>query len=310
LADVKAAYKEKIVTFGERGALVGVLSLPAVPRPGAPYVVLLNSGIIHRVGAHRSYVTFARALAASGVAVLRFDLSGIGDSERPAASTSLQDTVRRDIGAAVDHLSEKHGATRFILAGLCSGAFDAFEYTQSDPRVCGAFMLDMPGPFRNWSHLAYRAANRALRPASWANLARRISGRLRVGSRLAANGLGAGNGLVGPAGPLGPVGQNSDVPMFLPGVRGQKSHQRMEAELDQLLARGVRLVFLFTGGVDDDYNHRLQFRLRFPRAASHPAVITEFIPWSDHTFSTQSARDYVTEFLQNWVVQQLPERAP
>jgi hypothetical protein len=92
--------------------------------------------------------------------------------------------------------------------------------------------------------------------------------------------------------------------VFLPGVRGNITRERMESELDTLLSRGVQLMFVFTGGVEDDYNHRLQFRLRFPRAAAHPALQTEFIPWSDHTFSTRNAREFVSGYLQNWVAKQ------
>jgi hypothetical protein len=289
VAELAPQYREKVVTFGDNGSLVGVLTIPSDARPDAPHVILLNSGIVHRVGAHRSYVTFARALAKIGVPVLRFDLSGIGDSERQATAVSLQESVLRDISAAADFLSLKQGAKSLVVAGLCSGAFDAFLYALADERVSGAFMLDMPGPFRNWSHLAYRAAGRALRPASWMNLVRRISKQARplplVGSIDGAQ-----------------PGDASTV--FLPGVRGHLSRDRMEAELDKLLARGVKLMFVFTGGVEDDYNHRLQFRLRFPRAAAHPSLCTEFIPWSDHTFSTRNAREYVTGYLQNWVAQQ------
>ena len=51
---------------------------------GQPWVVLLNAGIIHRIGPNRLYVQLARRLASRGHAVLRFDLAGIGDSEPPS----------------------------------------------------------------------------------------------------------------------------------------------------------------------------------------------------------------------------------
>lgn len=288
MADVAPAYREKVVTFGARESLVGVLSQPVEPRANTPHVVLINSGIVHRVGAHRSYVEFARALATAGVPALRFDLAGIGDSDRQPSVDSLQAGVRRDIAAAADFLAERHGATTFILAGLCSGAYDAFEYARVDARVSGACMIDMPGPFRNWSYVAYRAAEFMLRPTGWLAFAKRMAG---VGRK-------AGDG-----------GARGDAPagVFMPGVRGHMPRERIETELDVLLERGVHIVFLFTGGVQDSYNHRLQFRLRFPRAASHPALTTEFIPWSDHTFSTRHARQYVTAFVRDWILQQIPE---
>lgn len=284
MADVSARFRERIATFGGRDALVGVLSLPVEPRPQVPHVILLNSGIVHRVGPHRNYVMFARSLASDGIPVLRFDLSGIGDSERQASAVTLQEAVRRDIAAAVDFLASEHGAVKFVLAGLCSGAFDAFEYALLDPRVAGGCMIDMPGPFRNWSHFAYRALVGVFRPMRLARVARLLN---------------VQNGGARPPAPVDRPPLN-----FLPGVRGQKPRDQFEAELSALLDRGVRLAFLFTGGVSDHYNHRLQFRLRFPRTAAHPSLTTEFIPWSDHTFTTRASREYVTGFLQNWILRQ------
>ena len=74
------AFTEHVVAFGKRQSLVGVLSRPTRPVPDAPAIVILNTGIVHRVGHHRMYVLIARQLAAAGHPVLRFDFSGIGDS--------------------------------------------------------------------------------------------------------------------------------------------------------------------------------------------------------------------------------------
>jgi dienelactone hydrolase len=290
-------YRERVVTFGEQNSLVGLVTLPVQPRAHAPVVIFLNSGIIHHVGPHRSYVMFARALASEGVPVLRFDLSGIGDSERQARAVPLQESVRHDIASALDFLAASYKAERFVLGGLCSGAFDAFEYAQLDARVTGACLIDLPGAFRNWSHIALHVADRALRPTSWANLLRRLARRAR---RRTALPVAASDDAVVPGGQVDDLA--SAFPM--PGVRGLLPPERIEADLDTLLGRGVRLAFVFTGGVEDQYNHRLQFRLRFPRAAAHPALTTDFIPWSDHTFSTRDSRDYLTRFLCNWVLAQ------
>lgn len=73
--------REQALLLGPRKSLVGIIAVSPSPLPDAPMVVILNSGIIHRVGAHRVYVPLSRALAAAGFPVLRFDLSGIGDSE-------------------------------------------------------------------------------------------------------------------------------------------------------------------------------------------------------------------------------------
>src|SRR3989442_13379966 len=74
--------REQAVLFGEVKSLIGILTDPPMRngnRP-KPAVILLNPGIVHRVAPGRIYVRMARALAAMGFVVLRFDFSGIGDS--------------------------------------------------------------------------------------------------------------------------------------------------------------------------------------------------------------------------------------
>ena len=56
MAVVKPGYREKVVTFGEKNGLVGIVCTPAEPNASLPGAILPNSGIIHRVGANRLYV--------------------------------------------------------------------------------------------------------------------------------------------------------------------------------------------------------------------------------------------------------------
>lgn len=93
------------VMIGARKTLVGVMTQPAEHEPeDRPVFVILNSGIIHRVGHHRMYVTLARALAGAGYQVLRFDLSGIGDSECRGDGLSPLEGVLADVREVVDWL--------------------------------------------------------------------------------------------------------------------------------------------------------------------------------------------------------------
>lgn len=74
--------KEKALLFGKTRSLVGVLTDPehaesAAKRPG---VIILNSGLLPKIGPNRLHVKIARRLAAAGFVAMRFDFSGIGDS--------------------------------------------------------------------------------------------------------------------------------------------------------------------------------------------------------------------------------------
>ena len=89
--------REKAVRFGKTKSLVGVVTEASngAGRDGGPAVIMLNSGILHHVGACRLHVKLARALAPVGYTVMRFDHSGIGDSDarRETLAEKMEDLV-------------------------------------------------------------------------------------------------------------------------------------------------------------------------------------------------------------------------
>src|ERR1700722_9569680 len=105
----------RAVLLGTRKTLVGVMTEPDdYKSDDRPVFVILNSGIIHRVGHHRMYVTLARALAGAGDQALRFDLSGIGDSESRGDALTPLERVLADVREVVDWLMTTREARRII----------------------------------------------------------------------------------------------------------------------------------------------------------------------------------------------------
>ena len=136
--------KEEAVTFGVKNSLVGVLTHPVEPRSDAAGlgVILLNAGILHRVGPGRIYVKIGRELGILGFTSLRFDFSGIGDSKPrqdnlPFDKSSIDETQK-----AMDLLQMKGGVRRFVLIGGCSGARVSFVTAACDPRVAGCILIN------------------------------------------------------------------------------------------------------------------------------------------------------------------------
>jgi pimeloyl-ACP methyl ester carboxylesterase len=141
------AVREEALFFGQGDRLFGITSEP-VPRADAaarPTILFLSAGPNHRVGPNRMYVALVRDLAARGYRGLRFDVGGLGDSllAPGEGARSLYARVSvDDVRAAMDALGRRHGADRFVVVGLCSGAYLGFHAAVSDPRVVGQVLLN------------------------------------------------------------------------------------------------------------------------------------------------------------------------
>jgi alpha-beta hydrolase superfamily lysophospholipase len=141
--------REIPLLFGGEHRLFGILSEPATPLPAhgsrAEHAILmLNVGTNHRVGPNRLYVRMARRWAAQGYRAFRFDLAGLGDSGSAAgfSATRLFDKASvSDVQLAMDALAER-GCKHFIVIGLCSGAYVAFQAVLADPRVVGQVLMN------------------------------------------------------------------------------------------------------------------------------------------------------------------------
>lgn len=144
--DVRTIVNEEAVVFGEPASLVGIVTPSGSAEAGhiQTGVVLLNPGIVHRVGAGRIYVKVARALAAKGFTALRFDFSGIGDSPVRRDNLQFPKSAIAEARRAMDFLAQTRGTEQFILLGGCSGARVAFDTACCDTRVIGALLINFP----------------------------------------------------------------------------------------------------------------------------------------------------------------------
>ena len=118
--------------------LYGVASVP--PAPAARGAVIVVGGPQYRAGSHRQFTLLARALAGEGIAALRFDVRGMGDSEGTARPF---EDIGTDLDAAVTAFMQQVPALReVVLWGLCDGASAAALYAARDPRVTGLALLN------------------------------------------------------------------------------------------------------------------------------------------------------------------------
>lgn len=141
-----ADWREEAAMFGPDRRLVGVFCAPPRGAQDKKAVVFLNSGGVYHIGWARMFVDMARRLAASGVASLRMDMGGVGDSLSPSGPdrAPLYDRgLTRDVEAAIDWL-EARGFSEVSLFGACSGAYQAFHAAIEDKRVTKLALVNQP----------------------------------------------------------------------------------------------------------------------------------------------------------------------
>ena len=109
--------------------LFGILGTPAHGPSPAKVVLMLNGGTEHQVGPGRVWVEFSRSLNLAGVATLRADIDGVGDSpvcRRVRTARSYDPEHVDDVVELIDLLRAR-GFTKVIVMGLCSGAWLALQ---------------------------------------------------------------------------------------------------------------------------------------------------------------------------------------
>ena len=284
---------ETPLRFGPAGKLFGVLCQPIVAG-ASPAVVIVNSGRDPHQGVGRSAVHLARCLAASGIASIRFDFTGLGDSPGLAGATDVLSPLfevdrSADIGAAIDAL-QAHGYREFAVQGLCSGAYHAFRAALQDKRIGTLLLVNFP-VFEWRAGDTVNAVKRRL--ASPGHYLAKIAGR-RFWRRLAAGEIAiahiAGSQLRRASNRLAQLASR------LAGRRNDP-----ERAMAALSSRGVRTLFLFADKDPGLNEIDRAFGSGGARLRRRPGAAMQVTPLLDHALSTslmrQEAADRMMAFI-------------
>jgi exosortase A-associated hydrolase 1 len=273
---------ERAVSFDCEGdRLYGVISLPhQAPTRG---VLIVVGGPQYRAGSHRQFTLLARRLAARGIAAMRFDYRGMGDSE---GSMRDFDAVDADLRCALDCFqAELPGLRDVALWGLCDGASAISFYAARDMRVGGVALLNPwvrteAGAAKATIKHYYRA--RLFEHALWTKILR---GRFDYRGALAS-----ALGLV--RGALRSNPKTDDAAAALP--------ERMHTGLTRFDGR----ILLMLSGADltaQEFGDLAASDPHWRTLLAAPRVTRHTLPGADHTCSQRAWHEQVLDWTCDWM---------
>ena len=263
--------------------LVAVLTTPS--NCADTGIVIVVGGPQYRAGSHRQFVLLARALAASGFAVLRFDVRGMGDSTGPMQSFEASTP---DLACAIDALvAARPVVRRVVLWGLCDAASVILLHANAsdDSRIAGIVLVN-PWVRSEASHaktqLVHYYGKRLLNKEFWKKVLRLDVDILNSATSVARHVATAGN-----------AGARSD--------RGQ---------FQDRMADGLRAftapVLLMLSGQDltaREFEDYARANVAWRGILDAPCITRSDFADADHTFSTAAAREQAEARTLQWLLE-------
>ncbi len=265
---------ESIVTFGRHHNLCGIVSHNDHIDPKTPAIIILNSGLVSKPGPFGLNTRLARQIAAHGFTVLRFDLSGIGDSPKHADNRDRHSQIVGDIQDAMDMMQSQYNIQTFIPMGICTGADSAHRIMREDERLSGAIFLDgYAYPTLKYKFMKHR--RHLINPFHW---------------------LKAGIQSISHTNTPTPDGDNKQVNLFWSLPPKQTFHD----DLVNAISRDIQLFYIFSGG-EGMCTYKNQFRDSFPDINFKNQLHIIIMPDAHHLFITEQEREELGEHIVNWL---------
>ena len=293
-----AQFVEQPVSFG---ACFGVYCRPQRPFGNAPAVLIPNTAANHNIGDGRCFVLFARRLAALGIASLRMDLGGLGDSA-PAERIVTLDSLHSphacaDVMSGADWLVA-HGHATVVTFGICSGAFVGLHACAAHPHIVGSFGVNLQKFVWEGEARMHRdstvASTRMLRRAALsANKWKRVLSGKAALARTARGLSGRATRHL----------ERRFADLLDAAVGWSFSPNGARRLLERLRDKGVDVRLLygeFDHGIDE---LKLQFGTGLRGLRRFPNVRVAMLPILDHSLFTRAAREAAMSDAQQWLLE-------
>ncbi len=286
--------REKVVSIAGAAKLAGIVTLPDVDSldTSLPGVLILNEGILHRVGAGRLHVKVARKLAKLGLISLRMDHSSIGDSGPRRGTQTFEEASIIEVRTAMDYMTKVYGLERFIIYGLCSGSDVGFEVGVIDARVAGLIQLDahiFPSRRSRVKQIINHYRPRILKFGPWLRFVGRKISEIRSGRRAHV------------ADVLKEEGRDEwySDPDY---IRVRPPKERVEQGLKVILEKDIPMYVCFTNGDwYGHYNYAGQYRDAFPTVDFRDRLEVQFIVGCTHLFTALAHQEQLLREIETWL---------
>jgi hypothetical protein len=136
---------ERPVFIESNAMLFGIVTEPQNGERRRRGVILLNTGADYHIGANGMHVSLARRWARNGYVVLRLDLGGLGDSGTAAGCADddvFPPTAVEEIRTAIEFLRSRYGVADMTIGGVCSGAYHALRAAVSQLPINQILMIN------------------------------------------------------------------------------------------------------------------------------------------------------------------------
>ena len=306
-------WREEPAQFGPDARLFAIHCMPRNSLPRSA-VLIVNHGLNRHIGWGRTYVSLARRLAAQGVASLRMDISGVGDSAtapgRPEQQLYARESIA-DVKAALDWL-HAHDYEQITLLGHSSGAHLSFYAAVEDKRVTGVALVNVSRFVSEPMEPGDYGKRRTFRSTDW-YWSKMVS--IDVWRRLASgrvHAISIAEMIVSRL--LRRVGVRL-MSMLGPGARAAVSQTHIFTLFRRLSERGTKVLLIFSSG-DEGLDELALYCGRGGRGlAKLRNVQLQIVADADHNLTSSTAQEQYFTLLERHVglsrqTAAIPERPP
>lgn len=261
--------------------LVGVVHRPDTNATRG--VLIVVGGPQYRTGSHRQFLLLARALAENGIAAMRFDYRGLGDSSGTFAGfENIDNDIRAAANAFTAALPELE---EIVLWGLCDAASAILFYAHADHRIAGSVLLNP------WVRSESGYAKTQLRHYYLSRIfSRALWGKIMRGRF----------DLSGSAGSLMGTVKAASAETGADTGPGNPLADRMADGLEKY-AHPVLLIMSGNDLTAREFDDAMKASPRWRKLVAANRLTRRDLPAADHTFSRRAWRDEVATLTIDWV---------